>query len=155
MIIAVDPGPEYSAYVCLDGMTVGDRGKIPNEDMLQQILDRRGDGGTLVVEQIAAMGMTVGAEVFETVFWSGRFVQAWSGDFDRVKRREVKIHLCGSMKAKDANVRQVLLDRYGPGKAKAVGLKRSPGPLYGFSKDLWSALAVGITWIETRGKKPF
>jgi hypothetical protein len=72
-----------------------------------------------------------------------------------VKRREVKIHLCGSMKAKDANVRQVLLDRYGPGKAKAVGLKRSPGPLYGFSKDLWSALAVGITWIETRGKKPF
>ena len=102
---------------------------------------------------VQSFGMAVGAEVFETVFWIGRFIQAWSmgGAFDRwsrVYRKDIKLHLCGSMRAKDSNIRQAILDRFG-GKTKALGSKREPGPLYGARSHIWSALAVAITWRDT------
>jgi hypothetical protein len=45
--------------------------------------------------------------------------------------------------AKDANIRQAILDRFG-GKEKAIGKKANPGPLYGVKSHLWSALAVAL-----------
>ena len=96
--------------------------------------------------------MAVGAEVFETVYWIGRFAErAIQLDHaaERVFRRDVKLHLCGNSRAKDANIRQALIDRYG-GKEQAIGRKASQGPLYGLSGDCWSALAVAVTFAETR-----
>ena len=149
-VLAIDPGPEQSAYVSYGGGRPTIFGKVDNDQMLLVVLPQLDDKcTTLVIEQVAAMGMAVGAEVFETVFWSGRFAQAWLGVWDRVKRHEVKIHLCHNMRAKDANIRQALLDRYG-GKEKAIGKKKAPGPLYGISGDCWSALAIAITWQETK-----
>jgi hypothetical protein len=60
----------------------------------------------------------------------------------------VKMHLCGNTRAKDGNIRQALLDRFGPGKAIACGTKKQPGPLYGVSKDVWQALALAVTWSD-------
>jgi hypothetical protein len=108
----------------------------------------------LAIEMVASYGMAVGATVFETCVWSGRFIERWlvsdkrRPEPVRVYRKEVKIHLCGSMRAKDANIRQALIDRYG-GKESAIGKKANPGPLYGMSGDCWSALAVAITAAET------
>ena len=149
-IFAIDPGPELSAFVAYDGSKPVWFDKIENRDLLKNIESRRGLIGceTLIIEQIAAMGMAVGAEVFETCFWSGRFAQAWSGEFDRVKRNQVKMHLCGNMRAKDANIRQAIIDKFG-GKDRGIGKKKTPGPLYGMSGDCWAALAVAITWWET------
>jgi len=108
----------------------------------------------VVLEKVACYGMAVGETIFETVFWSGRFIQKlidlkseWGEEvhWDRIERREVKLHLCGTMKAKDANIRQALIDRFGePGK------KKSQGVLYGIKADQWAALAVGVTYAETR-----
>ena len=100
--------------------------------------------------------MAVGAEVFETCVWTGRFIQCWTDSpfsyrigaerpVRRVFRRDVKMHLCGSARAKDANVRQALIDRYGPGKEAAIGRKATPGPLYGVTTHVWAALAVAVT----------
>lgn len=149
MILAIDPGPEHSAFVIYDGQRPIDFDKLDNGDLMLRIARGELSGDQLVIEQIAAMGMAVGAEVFETCFWSGRFVQAWAGEFDRVKRHQVKMHICGNMRAKDANIRQAIIDRYG-GKDTAIGRKKNPGPLYGMSGDCWAALAVAITWSETR-----
>jgi hypothetical protein len=147
-VLAIDPGPEQSAYTLYkDGHPI-EFAKIPNDEMLYRCRLTWDSGITLVIEQIAAMGMAVGAEVFETCVWTGRFIEAWQGDWDRVKRHEVKMALCDNMRAKDANIRQAIIDRYG-GKDKAIGRKASPGPLYGLSGDCWSALAVAITWTET------
>jgi hypothetical protein len=99
------------------------------------------------IEEIASYGMPVGREVFQTVFWAGRFAQAWSpAPFVLLPRRAVKLALCGSSRATDATIRQALIDRYGPGREKAIGSKKAPGPLYGLKKDLWSALALGVTY---------
>jgi len=47
--------------------------------------------------------------------------------------------LCGSVRAKDSNIRQALIDRVGP-----QGKKHSPGPTYGLAKHDWAALAIAI-----------
>jgi hypothetical protein len=108
----------------------------------------------LAIESIASYGMAVGAEIFETCVWAGRFIQQWyvrtplpdgQDTVLRVYRRDVKLHLCGSSRATDANIRQALIDLYGPSKATAVGLKATPGPLYGISADVWAALGVAVT----------
>jgi len=60
----------------------------------------------------------------------------------------VKMHLCGQARAKDANIRQALIDRFGG--AAAIGRKAAPGPLYGISGDVWQALGLAVTWWDRR-----
>jgi hypothetical protein len=149
VIIAIDPGPERSGVIVL-----GPRGGVralaiePNETIATYLRERRftAEATHLVIEKIAAMGMAVGAEVFETVYWSGIFAEA--GRYltvDRLPRSTIKVHLCGTVKAKDANIRQALIDRYG-GDSHAIGRKAEPGPLYGIRTHLWPALAVAVTY---------
>lgn len=142
LVIGLDPGPDQSAAVIWNGRAIAGRIYDSNAAVMDVLLSWAGDGIPLVIEKIASFGMPVGAEVFETVFWSGRFAQAYGiQQVDRITRGEVKMHLCHSMRAKDGNIRQALIDRYG-----AVGTKRAPGVLYGVSGDLWSALAVAVTY---------
>ncbi len=145
-LLAIDPGTEQSAYVLFDSGDVVGRGIVPNSEM-EEIC--KVQTCPVACEWIEAMGMAVGREVFETVYWVGRFAAA-SGNFHRVTRRQVKLHLCGNMKAKDPNIRQALIDKFGGSKEKAIGKKAAPGPLYGVASHEWSALAVGVTFTETR-----
>jgi len=146
-VLAIDPGTTESAWVVLSPK--GDLqsfGLAPNTDVLfGPVTSSLGSDAVLAIEMIASYGMPVGAEVFETCVWIGRFIEAWGGPYEYVYRREVKLHLCYNPRAKDANVRQALIDLYG-GRRKAVGTKADPGPLHGVSKDVWAALGVGVTW---------
>ncbi len=150
MVLAVDPGTEQSAFVVYDVFgTVARHGKHDNRDLLKHLREWASacPGAVLAVEMIASYGMPVGREVFETCVWIGRFIESWAhagGCFTQVYRRDVKLHLCGSSRAKDGNVRAALLDKFG-GKAKAVGTKKKPGPLHGVKGDVWAALGVGVT----------
>lgn len=159
MIYAIDPGPTQSALVLCtpDGRAAvlgGGYAKIlPNEQLLDMLRKQHKLSGTyLAIEMVQSFGMAVGAEVFETCVAIGRFIEAWGGAHRKIYRTTIKGHVCGSAKAKDANVRQALIDRYEPtggGKVPQIGTKKQPGPLYGFKSHLWSALAVGVTAAET------
>lgn len=165
MLVAIDPGPERSAWVELGPGGAGRPPRLvgygwePNGEVLQRAsswVERGVD--RYVLEMVASYGMAVGAEVFETVFWIGRYYEALSVrgvKAERMFRREVKIHLCGVSSAKDSNVHQAILDMYpraGGGKVPQVGTKGQPGPLFGVTGDVWAALGVGITAYE-RGHK--
>ena len=154
-LLAIDPGPTESAWLVYDteARVPVEWAKQENDDSLGWFGRVASDCEYLAVEYIASYGMAVGAEVFATCFWVGRFAERWEDGYGAdaprlVYRRDVKLHICGSSRAKDANVRQALIDRYG-GKQRAVGLKASPGPLYGMTGDCWSALGVAITAAET------
>ena len=144
-IAAIDPGTTESALVQWDGERVLSAEICPNPELLcalrNQNLPYR-----LVIEQVESYGMAVGREVFETVLWSGRFFEAFEhrrpgmNSARMVPRRTVKLHLCNSMRAKDANIRQALIDRFGP-----PGTKKAPGVLYGVKTHLWAALALAVT----------
>jgi hypothetical protein len=154
-LLAIDPGNEESAYVAYDcdAGSVLAFGKKANADVLQWMISPSSfNAQHIAIEMIASYGMPVGREVFETCVWIGRFIEAWGAPYTLVYRKDVKLHLCGNARAKDGNVRQALIDRYG-GKQKAIGTKREPGPLYGVSADVWSALAVAVTWSDGQKTK--
>ncbi len=134
-IFAIDPGTIESAYVFWDSgkKIILAKGIVKNNDLLTIIWDT--NFNLMVIEMVASYGMPVGREVFETVFWIGRFAQASPCPFHRIYRKDVKSFLCGSMKAKDGNIRQAIIDLIG-----SQGTKKAPGPTYGVKADEWAAL---------------
>lgn len=140
-IIGVDPGTTDGAYVvwdCEDKKVVESK-ILPNEELLY-FLRNQEFSKEVYCEMIACYGMAVGKETFETCVWIGRALQIVTDrchSFTRVYRLAVKVHHCHSAKAKDPNVRQALIDRFG-----VVGTKKAPGPLFGIASHMWSALAV-------------
>lgn len=162
-VVAIDPGTRESAWLTFNGSRIVAHGIEDNERVLRRFAM---DSWTLngfgpcswedrpeafVFEQIESFGMAVGREVFETVFWTGRLYQAaWRQTLraERMTRREVKLHLCQSARAQDANIRAALMDRFGGERAK--GTKANQGPLYGIKSHEWSALAIAVTWWDLR-----
>jgi hypothetical protein len=144
-ILAIDPGPVQSALVLLGPDRKIINASIEGNEDVARLL--RTGGSTLygyphvAVEMIASYGMPVGAEVFETCTWIGRFEEAYVHTDLRARyfRKDIKLHLCGSNRARDSNVRQALIDLLGP-----AGTKKDPGPTYGIKKDMWAALAVAV-----------
>ena len=151
MILAIDPGTFASAYVRIDeDYRPVEFGKLANEELLDKVRNLCGD--ELVCEMVESFGMAVGKEVFETVFWIGRFWEAFPGrERSFLYRREEQLRLCGTVKAGDANIRQALVDRFAYGVPnKGKGIKAAPGWFYGFYKDIWQAYAVAVTYVDRK-----
>lgn len=136
IILAIDPGTEQSALVGYLGFPAG--ANAPGEVTFSELRDNhfvldvaRAEplGPRVVVcEMVQNMGMAVGRETFETVRWIGRFqeaVEARGGRFEILYRPDIKLHLCGSSRAKDPNVRQALIDRFGGDSVALKGKKCS------------------------------
>lgn len=154
MILAIDPGNIESGVVLLDdNLKPIEYGKWNNENVRQEL--RRNNkkyGYTLhiAIEMIASYGMAVGQSVFETCIWIGRFkemAEQYNMNVTYIYRKDEKMNLCNSMKAKDSNIVQALIDRFAPNTPnKGKGTKKEPGWFYGFKKDIWQAYAVGVTY---------
>jgi hypothetical protein len=153
--LALDPGTAETGWCLLrEGQVLG-AGVKPNAEILDMLREPIPVPVSLAIEMIASYGMAVGREVFETCVWIGRFQQAWRDPaaVRLVFRRDVKLHLCNSARAKDPNIWKALIDKFG-GDSVAVGTKNHPGPLYGVKSHARSALAVAITATETCNPSP-
>ena len=140
-ILGIDPGTEKSAYCLLLDGTISEFRIVPNDQMffILRSPEREVD---VAIEMVASYGMPVGKEVFETVKWIGKFEYVFELCGLKVRevfRKDIKIHFCQSMKAKDSNIRQALLDRYGKEATK------------GIHKDMWSALAIATYVHDLKG----
>jgi len=163
LIFAIDPGNVESGYVVVehDGneiVRVRECGKVLNEDLLSRLdwwskiysID-------VAIEMIASYGMAVGKDVFDTCVWIGRFWEIYSHwnevDPTLIYRKDEKLNICGTLKAKDTNIKQALVDRYAPGeKNDGKGTKKKPGFFYGFKADIWQAFAVAVTYFDLHVK---
>jgi hypothetical protein len=156
LIRAIDPGNTQSGWIELDpqqrrpvAMGVDDNAKV-----LARLRYRSNHAPTTIIEQVRSYGMAVGRDVFETCEWTGRFAEAAGSRGSKIvlmPRQDVKLCLCKSPKAKDANIRQALLDMFpadGGGKTPQIGTKAQPGPLYGVKSHIWSALALAVTYTQ-------
>lgn len=163
MVLAYDPGNEYTAYCLIDD----DRrpiefGKVENEEALRYLYERFGETPSVmlkavVIEMVASYGMAVGKSVFDTCVMIGRLTEAArivGVPADYIYRMEEKVTICHDSKAKDANIRQALIDRFAQHDLKnGKGTKKNPDWFYGFAKDEWAAYAVGTTWLDKKEKE--
>ena len=148
-IFAIDPGNKYSAFVLWNGTEVLQHDIISNEGLLNQIIPELFDVKYKLVfhagiEMVASYGMPVGASIFETCVWIGRFQQRIHTinnltRIDLIFRKDIKMKFCQSMRAKDSNIRQSLIDRFG-----IPGTKNNKGITYGLKADEWSAFAIAV-----------
>jgi len=144
-ILAIDPGTTQSAYVLYGDGIIFDHGWVSNYDMRQVLIGIEYDA--VAIEMIASYGMSVGASTFETCVWIGRFIEVARVEPTFCYRKDIKLFLCGTMRAKDANIRQALLDLIGP-----QGTKAQPGPTYGIYSHTLAALAVAVYAAKTNWK---
>jgi hypothetical protein len=163
-LLAIDPGTTESGFVVLDTDTkkVLKFGKINNEAMRVEIeVQGREQDACMTLEQIKSYGNAMGDTTIETCVWIGRFIERWPrSTYTLIPRKTICGVICHNAKAKDNNIRRAMLDKYlsftpaselGGGSEPAVGTKAKPGPLYGVSADVFSALALGWTWCEMYG----
>jgi Holliday junction resolvasome RuvABC endonuclease subunit len=152
-ILGIDPGNIQTGWLLLqikkEGIQILDKGKTENYELKKRIPELLKVTDSVAMETVASMGMAVGQSVFDTCIWIGRFVELLS--LHNVtptlyKRKEICLHICDSVRAKDTNIRTAMIDRYGE-----VGTKKNPGVLYGVSKDMWSALAIATTHADKMG----
>lgn len=152
VILAIDPGNEQSAFCLMNAYTYRPlvHGKVDNKELLR-LIDTMAFH-VAVIERVSCFGMPVGRDVFDTCEWIGRFAQAFDERMipvDYIYRPEEKINLCYSAKAKDANIKAALIERFAQHDYKnGKGTKTNPDWFYGFSADRWAAYAVGCTWLD-------
>lgn len=162
MILAIDPGNIESGVVLIRESDLKPvyATKINNKELFEKI--KYGDLESeicyeninhVAIEKIASYGMAVGATVFDTCIWIGKFEAAaeiyFGVEAEYIYRKDEKMNLCNSMKAKDSNIIQALIDRFAPNTPnKGKGTKKEPGWFYGFKKDIWQAYAVGVTYYD-------
>ena len=152
LVICIDPGTTHSGVVVFNGRDVLETwNKFENTELLEWLKsDSYGKDVNMAIEGIASYGMAVGATTFDTVEWIGRFREAFGFEkTTKIFRKQVCLFLCGSARAKDANIRQRILDIFpadGGGKTPQIGTKNDPGSLYGVTSHAISALAIGLTY---------
>lgn len=149
-ILSLDVGTTETGYCYTDDYEIIEFGKIDNNELLEKV--KTYDYKLLVYEEFASYGMAIGQSTIKSITWNGRYMQT---ALDRnipvsyVFRKDEKINLCGSMKAKDSNIRQALIDRFAKFDFKnGKGTKKNPDYFYGFSKDMWSAYCICVTWLD-------
>lgn len=163
VVVGIDPGPEVSSAVVasVSGASVRPLRVVhdaPVATFESLLAELRATGAPVVVaiEMVESFGLAVGREVFETCVTIGRLLDMAARlgcDVRRIGRPEVKLAVCDSRRATDAQVREACLVAFGGTKDVAVGTKKVPGPLYGVSGHAWAALAVVLA--HQAGAKAF
>lgn len=163
VILSVDTGTLQSAYVQYDieFSEILAFGKVENGALLDLIEELRCDH--LALEMFKSYGNILGDSVLQSCVWLGRFIERWQvctnyrGEFTMIPRKTIVNAICHNPRAKDSNVRQALIDIFNTHpkaalgeRIPAIGSSKNKGPLYGISKDVWSALAVALAFKDLR-----
>lgn len=112
--------------------------------LVGRLLERGYLAGRLNEETIEDLDENYFGE-WETVSWT-----VGGNDYENIKliyRKQEKMNLCGTMRSKDKDIRQALVERFAPNTPNGgKGSKADQGWFYGFRADIWSAYAVATTY---------
>jgi hypothetical protein len=152
MILAIDPGPEYSAFSKIGSDYAPVQfDKVPNKDLFGcieyslQIID------SVVIEKPVCQRHS-GSSISETAIYAGMFAGQLTGiDAYFITRSKVKGFLLGQVRGKTADslIISYLHKRFADGVPnKGKGKMSMPGLFFGFHDDIWQAHALGVCFID-------
>lgn len=145
-ILAIDPGPQQSAFVCWDTKTHDFFGPRMGLDFWESWTAAKIDPeviGLLAIEFPQSYGITAGLSVFSTCFEAGKICQLLNGNhlFTGVTKLFGRPSIKGQIGGRsDSEVNASLRMRFGDAKK---GCK-----LEGVKKDIWAALALAVALDE-------
>lgn len=177
----IDPGPTHSGVCFYDLARAVPTafGWLTNAEVLDRIRHGRKLGFThCIVERIKARGMAVGHQAaFDTAEYAGRCLQRAEDcglTAEGLYQDDVRLHVCGTMRAKPSNIRAALIDRFGGEAATKKSTKCSRKRHEGCPKcdgsgrigadgilvqmvgdHTVSALGVAVTWGDKHRGLPF
>jgi hypothetical protein len=133
--------------------------KVDNKELLERVKWWEKKAGTgfpafdkAVIETIVgSYGASIGRTTFDTAIMIGRLEQALFSfvTVEKIPRQTIRAHLCPKCRANDKTVRDALISRFASfDKERGKGTKNKRDFFYGFSADMWSAFAVGVTLID-------
>jgi hypothetical protein len=110
-VLATDPGSFQSAWLRYDGTRPQGFGITVN-DILVRALRSGGLPDVVVIEKVESYGIAVGAEVFDTALWAGRFAEAAHRvPVVLLPRRAVKLALCAAETGlAESRIRMILVN---------------------------------------------
>ncbi len=157
-LLAIDPGPTYSALVGWDGERVLFKEKLPSDQVnwkvSQLCMVEKHGYQALLIEQVK-LYQAADQNLHDTILWCGRFVEWWSKmTSDQVPchlipRVRIKAHITGVPSCKDGTVIAALKDRFGhPSRKIKLPEGDNGGILYGVTKDCWQALALAVYGVD-------
>lgn len=151
-VLALDPGPEITGFVFWDSETeeVDHSGNPDNETLLESVRSLKKNEipcDAIAIEWIESFS-TANNTLYETCLIIGRFYEIAKQlgiPVYLITRRTVKSVVAGTNKAKDADIRRILIEDFGD----IADMKgRQKGALKGVSSHAWSALAIAVTYIQ-------
>lgn len=153
-IMAIDPGNIQSAYCVMnDNYEFFEFAKQENQLVMNRMIEILPDIDCVVIEKISNMGMPAGETLFTTAEWIGRYSQEAEKivPVKYIYRRDEKLYICGSPRAKDANIRAALIERFAKkDKVNGKGTKKDPDVFYGVKADMWAAICIGTTFFDMK-----
>ena len=157
VVMAYDPGPRTSGAVEYDvasrRVTAAAK-EMPTADMLRYLRSAKAghaltSGALHAFEDFEPRGMPCGHDICQSLKLIGHLQEIAPNGSMFIPRQQIKLALCGSSRANDANVRAAVI-RWFAGRHNlaterdVIGRKASPGPCYGVSSHAWQALAVAL-----------
>ena len=151
-VLSLDPGNTHTGWVIVDKDTIKplEFAKDKNEDLARKMISGELQFDEFVTERMESFGMAIGRTVLIACEWIGRFCQIaeMKGcQSNYVYRHTEKMHICHDSRAKDANIRRALIDRFAS-TPSGKGTKKNPDWFYGVSSDCWSAVAVATVYCD-------
>ena len=146
-IIGIDPGTKESGWAAIKDGRLINGGIKSNHYILAMVwaikLELEKPLPMVAIERLRGSGRAVGFETFQTVEWSGRFIEAYhvaAQDLPVLITRHEILKALGETRGEgsaDARVRRRMIELYGE-----PGTRSKPGPTYGLAGHAWQALAV-------------
>lgn len=156
-IFAIDPGNIQSAYCLMNDEAEEyqfvEFGKQDNHVVMKRMIELLPEIDGVIIERMQSYGMPVGETTFVSAEWIGRFSQEAEKKVfvSYIYRRDEKLYICGSPRAKDANIRAALIERFAKkDKTNGKGTKNNKDVFYGVKADMWSAICIGTTYFDMR-----
>lgn len=136
-LLAIDVGPQQSAYCELHDGAIGQHGWLDNDVLLSRIRGNAEPSYVTIIESPQAQDRPLGKMLRDTIWWAARFAEAIDSrgvEWHEAEERDVAFWLTGNRSANNPAILQSLKDVFGDKTQQPCDRCNSTGTVMGIKK---------------------